>query len=241
MIEEYGMRIHYLQHVPFEGPAFILSWATARKASVTHTLLYKNEECPPAESFDCLVVMGGPMGVHDETTYPWLTEEKALIESAIAAGKKVLGICLGAQLLALVLGAKVGRNAHREIGWFPVSRTIDGLRSPLMRPFPEEFMAFHWHGDTFDIPKGAVHCAASEVCAHQAFIYNNTAVGFQYHLESTPESIRGLIQNCSSDIVAGRFVQTAEVMLAGNGHCAGSNELMAAFLDGFFLPQARGC
>jgi GMP synthase (glutamine-hydrolysing) len=181
------------------------------------------------------------MGVHDDTAHPWLTEEKSLIESAIAAGKKMLGICLGAQLLALVLGAKVERNVHREIGWFPVSKTVDGLRSPLLLPFPEEFMAFHWHGDTFDIPQGAEHCAASRACVHQAFTYNNTAVGFQYHLESTPESIRGLIHHCSSELVAGRFVQPAGAILTGDGHIAGSNALMAAFLDGFLLSQTRTC
>ena len=163
------MRIHCLQHVPFEGPAGIDDWAARKGYPVTTTLLFEHGKLPDREAFDWLVVMGGPMGVRDETDYPWMANEKALIGAAIAAGKTVIGVCLSAQLIAAALGARVYPNAHREIGWFPVALTDQGRASDLFAFLPHRFEVFHWHGDIFGLPDGAVHLAHSEGCEHQVF------------------------------------------------------------------------
>jgi GMP synthase (glutamine-hydrolysing) len=186
---------------------------------------------PPVDGFDMLVVMGGPMGVKDTADYPWLVAEKRLIEEAIAAGKAVTGICLGAQLIAEVLGAPVYRNAHREIGWFPVTLAPGADDDPLMRGFPATFDAFHWHGDTFAIPPGARLLAGNEACAHQIFAYGDRAVGLQCHLESTVESVEALIENCADEIVPGPFVQNAAVMREGVGRIGRMRELLDRLLD----------
>ncbi|MDQ7055614.1 MAG: type 1 glutamine amidotransferase [Persephonella sp.] len=166
------MRLHYIQHVHFETPANIFRWAEKKNYTISGTKLFLGEKLPPLEQFDFLIVMGGPMGVYDEDKFPWLTQEKKFIEQCIKADKKILGICLGAQLIADVLGARVYKNSHKEIGWFPVYLTEEGKKSQSFKGFPREFTAFHWHGDTFEVPKGAVHTAFSEGCKNQSFEYN---------------------------------------------------------------------
>ena len=162
------MRINYLQHVPFEGLGSIERWINARRYHLTATKLYQSDLMTEMEGVDLLVIMGGPMGVHDEDRLPWLVMEKRLIEKAISKGKTVLVICLGAQLTADVLGARVYPNRSKEIGWFPIELTEAGQRSSLFGFLPARLVVFHWHGDTFDLPAGAVHMARSEACAHQA-------------------------------------------------------------------------
>ncbi len=136
------------------------------------------------------------MNVYEEDRFAWLLPEKAFIAEAVAAGKVVLGVCLGAQLLSVVLGGSVAQNPQREIGWFPVNLTPAAASLPLFRDFPERFMAFHWHGDCFTIPPGAVHVARTEACDAQGFVHGDRVVGLQFHLESTPESIGALIEHC---------------------------------------------
>ncbi len=150
------------------------------------------------------------MGVHDEHKHHWLKAEKRFIGEMIDAGKRVLGICLGAQLIAEVMGAQVYKNTSREIGWFPVARSDSALLSGIGRALPERFYAFHWHGDTFDIPDGAVRIAESEACRNQGFVYDNRVVGLQFHLEATPDSVRMLLDNCREDLDGSRFVQSEE-------------------------------
>ena len=154
------------------------------------------------------------MSVHDESLFLWLIEEKKLIESALKAHRRVLGVCLGAQLLADVLGAKVSKNRHKEIGWFPVELTRQAASSRLLAGFPKSFPAFHWHGETFGIPAGARHLARSEACENQAFEFGDTALGVQFHLEVTASAVGKLIQNCREDIGSGRYQQSPDQMLA---------------------------
>jgi GMP synthase-like glutamine amidotransferase len=209
------MRIHVLQHVSFEDEAGIGVWAKAQDHSITKTLLYRNEKLPPTDNFDRLLIMGGPMSVHDEREYPWLVGEKKLIREAIEKGKTVLGVCLGAQLIAHVLAARVYKNPHKEIGWHGVSLAKEAGRSPVFNRFPKKFTAFHWHGETFDLPLGCARIAESEACLNQAFEYDGRVVGLQFHLESSEESIRRLIQNCPEDLADGKYVQRADEILAG--------------------------
>ena len=179
------MRALVLQHVPFEGSARIGDWI-GRHCEHEHVCyLYADAHLPALDSFDLLVVMGGPMSVHDEAQYPWLVAEKRLIRAALDAGKKVLGICLGAQLLAQALGAAVRPGRQAEIGWWPLHRYSQALGSPLGERLPERLMAFHWHGETFDLPAGSVPLYGSAACANQGFIWNEQAIGLQCHLAST--------------------------------------------------------
>lgn len=172
-----SMKIHYIQHIEFETLGTIAEWIEIREHSLSNTLLYNNENFPGLDNFDLLIIMGGPMNIYEYEKYPWLREEKVFIEEAISAGKAVLGICLGAQLIADVLKAEVFNNNYKEIGWFPVFIVKQEISETfLLKNVPEEFTAFHWHGDTFSLPEGAKHLFASEACKNQGFIYRNTVL-----------------------------------------------------------------
>lgn len=226
------MKLHYLQHVPFEGPANIGDWAKSQGWSLSATHLYRGDKLPAQDDFDWLVVMGGPMNIYEEDQYPWLAAEKKFIEKAIEAGKIVLGVCLGAQLIADVLGGRVVRNPHKEIGWFPVSLRPEGVESPVFTSFPPEFQALHWHGDTFSLPPGAAMLAQSEACPAQAFSYNGGRVlALQFHLESSPESVRLLVQNCSDELVDGQYIQKAEAILENPANFSAIHASMRLLLE----------
>lgn len=208
------MRVNYFQHVPFEGLGTIEQWISAHGHHLTATKLYQNDLMPDMESIDWLIIMGGSMGVHDEDRLPWLKGEKRLIEKAIRKGKAVLGICLGAQLIADVLGARVYRNRVKEIGWFPIELTEAGQCSPLFGFLPRRLVVFHWHGDTFDLPAGTMHIARSKACLNQAFVYNERVVGLQFHMESAPKGVEALIENCSGELVKDSYIQTPSQLMA---------------------------
>lgn len=227
------MRIHFLQHVAFEGPAAIADWALQRGHQLSISRLFCAEHCVSPDRWDMLVVLGGPMGVCDERDYPWLVEEKRVIDQSIEQGKPVLGVCLGAQLIAHVLGAAVRRNPEREIGFFPVRSTAGATGSTLLGGLPREFEAFHWHGDTFDIPAGALHTHRSDGCFHQAFDYNGIAAGVQFHVESTPQSVAALIEHCSDELTTGRFVQPRAELESGCSKTPFLNATMRSLLGSF--------
>ena len=231
-MQKRSLRIHYLQHVPFEGPGFIESWALVRGHRLTATRLYAGHRLPATEEFDWLFILGGPMNVYEESRYPWLAREKRFIGEALREGKVLIGICLGAQLLACVLGAKVTRNPCVEIGWYPVQKASQASQSSLSGFLPDSFPAFHWHGDTFEIPRGAVHLARSEACENQAFAFDERVVAFQFHLESTRESVENLIHSCPEDLAEGPFIQSPLHMLADLGRFRAINDLMADIFDG---------
>ncbi len=233
------MRMHCVQHAAFEDMAGIGAWAKARGHSVHTTRIFAGEELPLQGSFDWLIVMGGPMGAGDEKAYPWLKEEKRFIRNAVAVGKIVLGVCLGAQLLSDALGGTVTKNPHKEIGWFPVKLTPEAARSPAFRSLPPEFTAFQWHGDTFSIPPGARKLASSEACDNQAFEIGR-AVGLQFHLESTEESIENLLAHCPGDLDGGRFVQDTAHIRAGYDNIPETGRLLGLMLDRIEDEYGRG-
>lgn len=232
------MNIHYFQHVPFEGLGYIQEWAHHQGHRVTGTMLHADGRLPEPSDWDCLVVLGGPMGVHDTDQHAWLAREKRCIETALRSGKPVLGICLGAQLIADVLGARVYRNAHTEIGWYAVNPTRTAGSSDVGALFADPFHAFHWHGDTFDIPTGAVHLASSSACRNQAFFYPPAALGLQFHLESTQASIDALIDQCGAELIEGLFIQDAARIRDQSRRIASSNAHMRRILD-FFADRYR--
>lgn len=228
------MRIHYLQHVPFEDIGSMRNDFETKGFSLSSTHWYRGDQAPSVDSFDALVVMGGPMGIYDEEGYPWLIQEKKLIKESVAAGKTLLGICLGAQLIANVLGGKVTRNPHREIGWFPLEILSTAANNPVAALLARHPEVFHWHGDTFALPGNALWIARSEGCEHQAYCVDNRIWGFQFHLETTPASAQALIAHCSEDIDGSRYTQTAEEMLRDAQRFALINRTMSDVLNVIF-------
>jgi len=233
-----NMKIQYLQHVPFENLGSIATWAAEKNVSVNCTHLYNDELLPDIGDFDWLIVMGGPMNIYEYDKYPWFKDEKVLIREAIRHNKTVLGVCLGAQLIADVLGAKVYANGQKEIGWWPIKPASTMPSQTLRAIFGEELEVMHWHGDTFSIPAGAVHLATSEACRNQGFIYQDRVIALQFHLETTEASLKRLISNCQDEIVTAPYIQNASEMLAHAARFRKINAVMGNLLDYLqTLPQ----
>jgi GMP synthase-like glutamine amidotransferase len=193
---------------------------------------------PSVEDIDLLVILGGPMSVNDEADLTWLVAEKRFIRQAIEKEKAVVGICLGAQLIASATGARVYPNKEKEIGWFPVSSALSGGARRLFA-FPPQSLVFHWHGETFDLPSGAVRLARSIACENQAFQLGRRVIGLQFHLETTPESARDIVRNCRADLAPSRYVQSeAEILRVDPSTYGTINALMGEVLH--FVTSHEG-
>ncbi len=227
------MRFHWLGHVPFEDAAHIGLWAEEHGYTVTNSQLYAGEALPAVEEIDALAVMGGPMNVYQHRDYPWLLDEKRFIERAIEAGVPTIGVCLGAQLIAGVLGARIYQNPQVEIGWFELQRVAKPSQEAILRDLPERFMAFHWHGDTFEIPSGAIRIAQSQACRNQAFEYGRHVVGLQFHLEYSARSIEKMLVHCADELVEAPFIQSRDQITEGLAHLRRASEVLDAILRSF--------
>jgi len=225
--------IHWLQHVPFEGLGSMETWFNEQGHNLVCTRLWAGDTLPSLDSFDALIVMGGPMGIYDHDEYPWLIDEKEFLSQVVARAIPTLGICLGAQLLADVLGAKVSANPDKEIGWFPVNRS-ENIPDFLESVLPEEMTVFHWHGDTFSIPDNAVSLYSSKACVHQAFLYKDHVLGLQFHLETTRESATALIDNCRAELVQNPWIMTEQEMLSSEKSFDEINAFMFSLIEQFF-------
>ncbi len=226
------MKVLIFQHEPFEAPGYILEWARLNNMEVNFVEFFKQQLLPKQHNYDLLVIMGGSMSVNDEQIYPWLTDEKKFILEGISLRKKMVGICLGSQLLAACLGSKVYKNRWREIGFFDVF--TQNQNHPVLKNIPKQFTAFHWHGETFDLPENAIHLALSEACINQAFIWNNQLLGLQFHIEVTQELLNIYLSTGTDELKsAERFVQTANEMLAMADNLNLCNELLDNMLSNF--------
>lgn len=222
------MKAHILQHVPFEGPGVITQWLTDRGAEISFTKWFESSELPAPDKIDLLVVMGGPMSVNDEATFPWLAAEKQFIADTMACGKGVLGICLGAQLIASAHGARVFPNPMKEIGWFEIT-AVDVPAGSLH--FPERATVLHWHGESFSLPTGANLLASSAACAHQAFQLGERTIGLQFHLEMTADTLRAIVHHCRDELVPARYVQDEATLCAdATAHFESCHALMGQVL-----------
>ncbi|QEC51542.1 GMP synthase (glutamine-hydrolysing) [Anseongella ginsenosidimutans] len=256
------LRIHYFQHVPFEGPGSIAEWAQQKGHSLTRTRFYEQEALPALDGIDWLVIMGGPMSAHDEGCYPWMAPEKAFIRQAISAGKTVIGICLGAQLIAQVLGARVYPNPQKEIGWFPVTFSGREASGPdaggLAAGGLAALTVFHWHGDTFDLPENCRRIASSEACRNQGFWYTDCVLGLQFHCEVNRAALEEMVKEGVEEFrtveitageaapaagnaaaTAGRFIQTPAQILSGNEFILPANRYLEQLLEQLAAGQGR--
>jgi GMP synthase (glutamine-hydrolysing) len=228
-------RLHIFQHTPHEGAGEIAAWAKRRGHALTTTHLYRGETPPPLEAIDWLIVLGGPMNIYEYRNHPWLVAEKNYLRAALSAGKTVLGICLGSQLIADALGGKVFQNPEIEIGWLPV--TFDaaavqpGSATPMFAGFPSTLVPLHWHGDTFSLPPGAVNLASSEGCRHQAFAVGDRVVGLQFHLEVGHADVVSFMEG-DPILGEGTYIQSSTTILeAASMHLPAANAALERLLE----------
>lgn len=228
------MNVHVLQHAPFEDVGSIAGWLAAQQAHVTYTRFYESAALPDLAGLDLIVAMGGPMSVNDEAGLPWLRAEKQFVRDGIERGVPTLGVCLGAQLIASALGCRVYRNTVKEIGWFPIDATEEGAAFW----FPPRLDVFHWHGETFDLPPGAVRLARTGACENQAFRLGRHVLALQFHLEATPESVDELIRHCAGELVPASYIQSAERMRAAPPAAYRATNLLMDRLVSALVPGA---
>lgn len=204
-------------------------------------MLYEDAFFPILQEFDLLLIMGSTMSVYQEDEYPWLRPEKEFVRKTIEAGKPVLGSCFGAQMIAEVLGGKVTKNPYKEIGWHTV-RSIEGKieqsssearASKLPSCMFPEFTGFMWHGDTFEIPAGAVKLFESEACPNQGFIYNEKVLGLQFHPEANRQWVRNLIRDSGHDLVQGKYIQSEKEILGKESFFDSSGNLAFSLMAWF--------
>lgn len=233
------MNIHLLQHVDFEGAGSIAGFARRHGHTLTTVKMYKNSPLPEPDSVDALVVMGGPMSVNDESEYPWLTAEKKFISRLIEQKKPILGICLGAQMIASSLGARVYPGPEKEIGWFPVHLAPEAKLSTATQNWPENPVVFHWHGETFDLPAGSVRIASSDLYKNQAFIYGDRVIGIQFHLEMGEEDINRIITHCGDEITKSPYIQSPQVMAGRTDLVGSTHKMMDSLLIEWIATSTR--
>lgn len=208
------MKILCLTHVDFETPGQIEPWAKNRGHDFSIIKPYRGEALPSIDSFDVLIVMGGPQSPRDIEKFSYLAQEISLLKEALKADKKILGFCLGAQLIGEALGEKVCKSPEKEIGIYPITLTQGGQKDPLFQGLPKSFPVIHWHGDMPGLTKDSEVLAFSEGCPRQIVRYREKIYGFQCHLEITLQGIKDLIQAVPEDLESSQFTQTEQELLA---------------------------
>ena len=208
------MRLLYLQHDPLDGPGTLLDWAESRGHTTFRCLICEGEPLPSIDSFDLLVSLGGPMGAYEEAKHPWLELEKRYLREAFASGKKILGLCLGTQMIAEALGGKAFRHSCKEFGWQPIDPTPAGLEWFSWDKGKGSFLAFQWHGDTYTLPPGAIQLARNTACEQQAFAIGNLVLGLQFHLEWTEAMMRKALAEPGVASPPSASVQTLEEIMS---------------------------
>lgn len=233
------LRVHALINYSIADLGMINEWAESKGHTVTTTSVYENQNFPNMNEFDLLIILGGVMGAYEEEQNPWLLHEKQFILKAIECKKALLGICLGSQLIAEVLGGKVYPHIHKEIGWWPVRFFNEVENFSLFNGLPKELSLFQFHGDTFDLPEGATRLAESEATRNQAFIYSDRVVGLQFHPEFSEEKLQEIVQIHEDDIKPGPYTQLPETFLRQLEYVQEAKAFLFTLLDNFELLTRR--
>ena len=230
------MHVHFIIHESFESAGAYLPWAETRGHNITWTRVYDNEPVPAnADGFDMLVVFGGPQSPRTtlaECPYFDSLAEQHLINQAISAGRIVVGICLGSQLIGEALGARVCQSPEKEIGHYPITLSEAGKQHPLVAHFGSPLIVGHWHNDMPGLTPQAKVLAYSEGCPRQIVQYGERVYGFQCHMELTPEVVELLIEHSQNDLSRAaefRFVETAEKLRSHDYR--EMNQVLFSFLD----------
>lgn len=220
-------RIYAIQQLATEPLGIIGEALEAGGIEADYIRVFEGEPVPnDMNGASGLLVMGGPMGVYEQNEYPFLSDEIRLIERALRAEKPVLGICLGSQLLATALGAEVRKADRKEIGWFPVSLTEAAGSDRLFSEIEDSFMSYHWHGDVFDLPGGALSLASSARTKCQAFAYGNGAYGFLFHLEATKKIVEDMTRGFAGELDEEK-IDAAEILDQTRAHLPGFQRIGA--------------
>ncbi|MEC5423231.1 type 1 glutamine amidotransferase [Virgibacillus sp. C22-A2] len=225
------MRVHTLINHPLSTPGLIGEWVANRGYTTSSTLVYKEEQFPEIGNFDMLIILGGTMGAYEEKKHPWLKLEKQFIRKATQANKLVLGICLGAQLIAEALGGKAYPHINQEIGWSQLQLTKQGKSERLFRHLSHKFTVFSYHGDTFDLPPGAVLLAEGRGCKNQAFVYGERVVGLQFHPEFDYTILNNIVREFGDEIKAGPYVQVPSEFHGRDDLIDGAKNFLFQLLD----------
>ena len=226
------MKFHVLQHAAYEGPGEIAVWAEKRGHSISTSHLYRGDALPALQDFEALIIMGGEMNIYQYRDWPWLQPETEFIQTALQDGKRAVGICLGAQFLADVLGSRVVQNPVHELGWYPVTWTAESRE--FFPGLPSSCLVLHWHGDRFSLPKGATRLAISEGCPEQGFVIPGKALGLQFHMEVDPSLVKLYVES-QGNWPTGKYVQDpGEILSQAGKHCETNRHLLHGLLDKFF-------
>jgi GMP synthase (glutamine-hydrolysing) len=208
------MKILFVTHASFEQPGSIETWAKRNNHETVEVKPYAGEQLPDVDGYDMLVLMGGPQSPIEIDKAPYLKDEIKLARQALDQKKRIVGVCLGAQLITEALGATTERSPNKEIGMYELE-LLDGAKSdPVFSSFPAKFNVMHWHSDMPGLVDGVELLAKSEGCPRQAFRYGDRVYGFQCHFELTKELVEGMIQHCIGDLQAGKYVMSPEELIA---------------------------
>jgi GMP synthase-like glutamine amidotransferase len=223
------LRFHCFQQVAYETPGYLTGWIEWNGFSLTTTHFFEEFQFPAHDTYDVLLIMGGFMSVNDEEHFPWLKQEKNFIAEAIQLNKKVIGICLGSQLIASALGARVYPNYEKEIGFFPIAFNTN---YQLLKDVPQLAYAFHWHGETFDLPEGAELIACSKGCLNQAFVVKN-ALALQFHLEVNEPLIKDFLSHGRDELISGTYIQLENEIVQNFQYIPECNMILEKMISNF--------
>lgn len=225
------MRVHVLQHAQGEGLGSLSEWFQNQGASVTTIRVDLQPNFPQINEFDWLIILGGPMGAYEEDLYPWLKTEKQFIRQAIDAKKRVLGICLGGQLIASAMGAKVYANKQKEVGWFPIKKTND-----IASWLDSTQHLLCWHGDCFELPQAAISFATSDATEHQGFCIGPRVWALQFHIEAREGTADIFYKASGKSLPQTEYIQDL-VSLSSKKYLATSKKTAFKLLD-FMLTHS---
>lgn len=224
------MKVQILQHISVKPPGSILDWLEENNYDYRINYIKRGDCLPEENETDFLIVLGGALNVNDEAANPWLKDEKAFVRKIIDAEKPVLGICLGAQIIATALDMKVEKNTKSEIGWFDILLTEAGKADPFLKSIPSKFTPLHWHNDIIRLQGGLLPLAFSRATDVQAFRYKN-ALALQFHLEQTHDSLDRMLDRVENIIKEDTFVQTSHTIKESYSNIQQSSEYLKIILN----------